>query len=77
MKYLNINPCHAGCFSSQFLSFFLNILIISMFLQADRKTVNIKISWILRSQLILFYTVSKQDISRVKPGVKHGKWFNN
>ena len=24
-----------------------------------------KISWILRGQLILFYTVSKQDISRV------------
>ena len=29
------------------------------------KTVYIKISWILRSQLTLFFTVSKQDISRV------------
>ena len=36
-----------------------------MYLQAESKTVYIKINWILRSQLISFYTVSKQDISRV------------
>ena len=43
----------------------INIPIISMYLQAEPKTVHIKISWILRTQLIWFYTVSKQDISRV------------
>ena len=50
----------------QFLSFFKkNISIISMYLQAEPKTVQIKIYWILISQLILFYIVSKQDISSV------------
>ena len=39
--------------------------MISMYLPAKPKTVYIKMSWILKSQLILFYTVSKQDISRV------------
>ena len=39
-----------------------------MYLQAEPKTVYIGI---FRSQLILFYTVSKQDISRVW----HGKGF--
>ena len=48
-----------------FYHFFLNISIISMYLQAEQKTVLIKISWILKSQLILLYIVLKQDISSV------------
>ena len=36
-----------------------------MYLQAELKTVKIKISWILKSKLILFYIVSKQEISSV------------
>ena len=52
-------------FPSFYQLFFLNISIISMYLQAELKTVYIKISWILKSQLIFFYIVSKQDISSV------------
>ena len=50
---------------ASFYQIHLKYFNYSMYLQAKPKTMYVKVSWIHKNQMILFYTVSKQDISRV------------